>query len=57
MLIEYAVYKVEEVWTNIEKVSFAMLFMALGWVLGSSWGIVMPLLSQVFYSRPEFWAP
>jgi hypothetical protein len=57
MLIEYAVYKVEEVWTNIEKVSFAMLFMALGWVLGSSWGIVMPLLSQVFYSGPEFWAP
>jgi hypothetical protein len=57
MLIEYAVYKVEEVWTKLEKVSFAMLFMALGWVLGSSWGILMPLLSQVFYSGPEFWAP
>jgi fructose 1,6-bisphosphatase len=57
MITEYAIYRVDRVWTDVEKVSFAALFLALGWVSGSAWGMIMPLLSAVFYSGPDLYAP
>jgi hypothetical protein len=57
MLIEYAIYKVEQVWTPLEKWSFAFLFMALGWCAGSVASKVIPLASAVFYSGPIMFAP